>query len=109
MTHVETAAELAVHNALHAQAAITARAMIKMTAAAYRLEPRYLDFIAEGLSDLSPRDLITGLKQMNAVAIMRGKRRFGFGGEVPVFNFRGAMLYARYLRAKRHKNRRRAG
>jgi hypothetical protein len=90
--------------AIEATAAITARAMIKMTAAAYRLEPRYLDFIAEGLSDLSPRDLITGLKQMNAVAIMRGQRWVGFGGEVGAFNFRGACLYARYARAKQHQD-----
>jgi hypothetical protein len=96
-------ATAAVHAALEAQARKTARAMIKERARAYALRPRELDAIAEGLFKLFPCDLVTSLSQINAVALIRGTRWFGFGGEVPAINLRGAMLYARYSRAKAHQ------
>jgi hypothetical protein len=92
-------ATAAVHAALEAQARKTARTMIKMRARAYALRPRELDAIAEGLFNLFPSDLVTSLSQISAVAFMRGSRSFGFGGEVPAINLRGAALYARFARA----------
>jgi len=94
----ESPAMLCAHAALEAEASATARAVIKMRARAYALLPRDLDTIAEGLFNLSPRDLVTALRQINAVTFMRSNTRFG--SEVLHINLRGAMLYARYLRAK---------
>lgn len=86
--------------AIEAEARATGRAVIKMRARAYALRPRDLDAIADGLFNLCPRDLVAALRQINAVGVMRGRRWFGFGGEVQAINLRGAMLYARYARAK---------
>ena len=86
--------------ALEAEANATARAVVKMRARAFALKPRDLDAIAKGMFNLSPRDLVTSLRQIGAVMKMR---RGGFGGEVLVVNLRGAMLYARYSRAKAHQ------
>jgi hypothetical protein len=85
---------------LKAQAARTVRRVVKDRARAYALRPRDLEAIGDGMISLSPRDLVTVLSQLNAVATMRGSRWFGFGGEVQALNLCGARLYARYSRAK---------
>jgi hypothetical protein len=89
--------------ALAAQAASTARDTIKVRARVYALKPRQLEAIAEGMSRLPPRALVTALQQIDAIAKMRGTRWFGQGGEIPAINFRGAMWYARHSRAKQRQ------
>ena len=69
-------------------------------ARAYEQWPRDLDAIALGLFGLSPRNLVVGLSLLRGVSHATKARWFGFGGEVPAFNLRAAMLYARYSRAK---------
>ena len=79
---------------LKAQAARTVRRVIKDRARAYALRPRDLEALADGLIDLSPRDLTTALSLIGAVYKMRG---------LAAINLPGALLYARYLRAKARK------
>jgi hypothetical protein len=87
----------AAHAAIKAEARATARAAIKMRARAYALRPRDLDAVAYGLFNLRPNDLVRSLKTLFGIQPIR---RAGIGGEVPAINLRGAMLYARYYRAK---------
>jgi hypothetical protein len=86
-------------DAVRAQAARTARRVIKERARAYALRPRDLDAI-------SPASLVRAITQ---VGDPEWRRWFGFGGEIPALNLRGAMLYARYARAKAHQIARRTG
>jgi hypothetical protein len=74
------------------------RLLIKRHARAYARQPRQLETIAAGLFNLSPRDLVTALRQINAIYLMRAR-----GFLDPPLNFRGAYLYARYARAKQHQ------
>lgn len=91
----------AVHAAIIAQAGRTSRAMIKQRARAYTLRPRELDSLEDGLSSLCPRVLVWTLAiASTAMSALPPRRHFGFGGEVPAICLRGAMLYARFARAK---------
>jgi hypothetical protein len=81
------------------------RAEIKAAAHHYALAPSYLDTIIAGLSQLSPRRAVGCLE---AYRNPPAWRHFGFGGEYPAINLRGALLYARYARAKAHQIARRA-
>jgi hypothetical protein len=95
--------------ALQAQAARTARALIKDRARAYALSPRELDAISPDLSSWRPWLLVERLKflmippSVPPSVLPHHYRHFGFGGEVPAINLRGAMLYSRYARAKAHQ------
>jgi hypothetical protein len=91
----------AAYAALEAQAALTIRRVVKDRARAYALRPRDLDAIAEGLSELSPWRLVQRLT--NPLWVPGAYRWLGFGGEVQAINLRGAMLYARYSRAKKRQ------
>lgn len=97
----------AAYAALATQARKTAVREIKWRARAYALRPRELDAIAEDLSGLPPKHLVTALAYI-ARNPMNRVRHFGFGGEIPAINLRGAMLCARYSRAKAHRIARRA-
>jgi hypothetical protein len=92
----------AVHAAIEAEARATARAMIKNRARAYALRPRELDAIIGGISKDTPRNLVAILSVIIGVTKIR-HRHFGFGGEIPAINLRGALLYARCSRAKAHQ------
>lgn len=84
---------------LEAQAIRTARAVIKGRARAYALKPRDLDAIAQGLFNLSPRDLVVCLGRLIGIMrISKQPRWAGFGGEIQAINLRGAMIYARWSR-----------
>ena len=92
--------------ALAAQAQRTARREIKDRARAYALRPRELDAIMPKLSGVrSPHVLVIVLEGIHRPPDWRF---FGFGGEVPALNVRGALLYARYARAKARQLARRA-
>jgi hypothetical protein len=95
----------AAYAALAAQAARTARRAIKDCARAYARAPQYLDAIVSGLSMVSPRRAVECLELLHRPPAWRF---FGFGGEHPALNVRGALLYARYARAKARHNARRA-
>jgi hypothetical protein len=82
---------------LEAQARKSTRAEIKHRARHYALAPAFLDTIISGLSGLSPRRVVECLE---AYLDPPNWRHFGFGGEHPALSFRGALLYARYARAK---------
>ena len=90
----ESPARAAASDALQAQATRTARREIEASAKMYASNPRYLDTVAQGLSNLSPEDLVSALNQIDAIALMRGRRWAGCGGEIPSFNLEGAKLYA---------------
>jgi hypothetical protein len=92
--------------AFRAQAKRTVHSYIKDRAREYALRPRDLDAIAGGLSRLSPKNLIISLWPWPVQPMPM--RYFGFGGEVQALNLRGAMLFARYARAKAHQIARRA-
>jgi hypothetical protein len=94
-------ARAAVSADMKAQVAITVRALIKDIARDYSRDPRSLDTIAHGLSDFPPKHLVTALAYL--IRTQAARRHMGFGGEVPAINLRGAMLYARYSRAKAHQ------
>jgi hypothetical protein len=96
----------AAHAAVKAEADATARAVIKIRARLYALHPSELDAVEIGLSSFTPRQLVDRLRQIERDPTLR--RWYGFGGEIPAINLRGAMLYARYLRAKAHQVARRA-
>jgi hypothetical protein len=95
----------AAYAALRAQAARTGHRVIKDCARAYARKPRELDAIRPGLFLLPPRRLVEAL---DVISFPPDWRWFGFGGEVPALNLRGAMLYSRYARAKARQNARRA-
>jgi hypothetical protein len=95
----DTPVMLRVHAALEAETRATARAVIKMRARAYVLRPGDLDALCKGFCGLWPGSLVDVLKHMKA----HPQRYFGFGGEVLAINLRGAMLYARYSRAKKRQ------
>jgi hypothetical protein len=103
MTH--SPAREAAYAALRAQAVRSARDTIKDLVHEYALHPRYLDAIRVGLSDLTPGQLVRALEH---ICRPPDWRWFGFGGEIPALNLRGAMLYARFARAKAHQLARRA-
>jgi hypothetical protein len=96
----------AAYAALREQAKRSARREIKDCARAYALRPRHLDAIAKGLSGCTPLALVFELAERLIAPLPN--RYFGFGGEHPAINLRGAMLYARYARAKARQLARRA-
>lgn len=91
--------------ALAVQAKCTARREIKSLAMVYARHPSFMDAIIAGLSQLSPRRAVECLDLLYRPPAWRF---FGFGGEHPALNLRGAMLYARYARAKARQNARSA-
>jgi hypothetical protein len=94
---IASPARAAIYAELREQAKRSARREIKYLAHEYALHPRYLDAIRVGLSDLSPRQLVWAMQR---ICFPPDWRFFGFGGELPALNLRGAMLYSRYARAK---------
>lgn len=80
---------------IEAQAKRAVRLAVKDRARAYAMHPRDLDALCIGFSALYPKQLVNALSEKEWVT---GYRWFGFGGEVPVINLRGAMLYARWSR-----------
>ena len=98
----DTPVMLRVHAAIEAEAIATARAVVKYRARMYALQPRQLDTITDDLSSLPPRILVASLS-----VIKMYPHRLD-GAEVSSTNLRGAMLYARYLRAKERQIARRA-
>ena len=96
-----TPAMNAAHAAIEAWARRTAIRAIKYRAHLYALHPRELDAIADGLSGVTPRELVASLRSISLLIWADlCPKRIGFGAEVPAINLRGASLYARYLRAK---------
>jgi hypothetical protein len=95
----------AAYAALRAQATRTALCAIKDCARMYALRPRDLDGIFPRLSERSPRNLAQVLETFCRPPDWRF---FGVGGEIPALNLRGALLYARYARAKARQIARRA-
>jgi hypothetical protein len=91
---------LRVHAAIEAEARATAAAAIKMRAHLYALHPNELNAIVAGLSYLPPQRMVQHLVNTRR---FRSERWFGTGGQIPAIAIRGAMLYARYLRAKAHQ------
>lgn len=91
--------------ALEAQARKSVRAEIKAAAHHYALAPHYLDTIIAGLAQLSPRRAVECLEALQNPPDWRW---VGFGGEHPAINMHGAILYARYARAKARQVARRA-
>ena len=95
----------AAYAALATQARKTAVREIKWRARVYALRPRELDAICEGLFSASPKKLVGFLATITRYST---NRNFGFGGEIPAINLRGAMVYARWSRAIYSRNTRRA-
>lgn len=93
------------HTAIAAQARKTARAMIKDSARGYALRPHELDTIIDALSTVHPIIAIGALKGLR---VYQARYNMSFGGEVQAINLRGAMLYARYSRAKANQVARRS-
>jgi hypothetical protein len=102
---IPSTAREAAYAALRTQAQRTARREIKDRARAYALRPRELDAIVSNLSAHQPKQMVQVLE---SIRFPSNWRWFGFGGEIPAINMRGAMLYARYARAKHRKLARRA-
>jgi hypothetical protein len=94
---IHSSAREAASAALREQAQRTARREIKACAQAYALKPRDLEAIMPGLACLSLQRTVEFLQMIHRPPDWRF---FGFGGEVPALNIRGAMLYARHARAK---------
>lgn len=94
----------AAYAALREQAARTARREIKDCARRYKRTPQYLDAIVSGLSQLSEHRAVECLELLHRPPAWRF---FGFGGEHPAINAQGALLYARYARAKARQSARR--
>jgi hypothetical protein len=105
MTALPSPARDAAYAALRAQAVRTAWCAIKDRARAYALRPRDLEAIMAGLACLTPRRAV---EYLEAIHRPPDWRWFGFGGEAPAINLRGAMLYCRYARAKARQLARRA-
>ncbi|MCI0466583.1 MAG: hypothetical protein L0Y57_06200 [Beijerinckiaceae bacterium] len=82
---------------------------IKAVARRYALCPSLLDGICANLSLLSPAATVEATKAALGDQCALPHRWLGLGVEVQFLNLRGAMLYARYLRAKNRqiRNRRR--
>lgn len=83
--------------ALEAQAAKTAARMIERRASQYALEPWRLDIIEPGLSKLTPRQLRYRIAGLIGEEVSTPRVGRGLGGEVPLANLKGAMLYAERL------------
>jgi hypothetical protein len=97
MTARPSLARDAAYAALRAQAQRSARREIKSRAQYYAKYPSMLDTIIAGVSGLSPRRIVESLELLFRPPAWRF---FGFGGEIPALNLHGAMLYARFARAK---------
>jgi hypothetical protein len=93
-----------------AQAAHTARTIIKSRARTFALIPALLENIEPKLSILTPRQMAARAAQLFREEIT-APRWIGFGGDGPVMNLKTAAWYARYLRANEAagKRRRRSG
>lgn len=87
----------AAYDAIEAQAALTARALIEASASNFALHPTLLDNIEPGLSGLSPRRMAARIAKLLADELAAPRRYMGFGGEVPLVNLKGAALYAEVL------------
>ena len=89
--------------ALEEQAKTTARTIINERARTYRDAPWKLESIAYGLVALRPADLVKSLRRILGIMCMSSRRYAGLGGDSSAINLSGALLYARYRRAKAHK------
>lgn len=83
-------------HAMEERARIGVTVIIKRAARDFIRHPAALNAVAGGLQFLSPSGMITRLRQ----AAPQRQRWTGFGGEVPVINYRAAMLCARLQRAR---------
>jgi hypothetical protein len=84
---------------IEAQARRSALAIIKRRARAYAVRPFELEALGSGISKLSPNDLVRCLNRLWGIARITGKP-LRYGPDIPLTNFRAAMLYARLLRMK---------
>ncbi|MGI8567766.1 MAG: hypothetical protein ACR2KT_01085 [Methylocella sp.] len=90
-----------------AQAAHTARTIIKSRARTFALIPALLENIEPKLSILTPRQMAARAAKLFREEIA-APRWIGFGGaDGPVMNLKAAAWYARYLRAKEAAGKRR--
>jgi hypothetical protein len=87
-----------VEAALRTQATRTAVDLIKDRARAYAKRPMTLESVVPGLSAAAPETKIAVAKHLIAAERNAPRRRFGFGGEVPILNAKAVLLSARSLR-----------
>src|SRR3974390_1748462 len=89
---------------VHAEAALRAQAhrtvilLIKNRARAYAKRPKALERLSPGLAAAAPDTMMAVAKHLIEREIQAPRRWFGFGGEVPVLNAKGLLLYARARR-----------
>ena len=101
---MKTETERRILATIEARARAVAIDNVKRRARYYALYPSNLESIVPGLSFLRPRGIVNRLRIIAIESPV--ERYFGFGGEVPAINRKGAMLYARWSRLVAYKARR---
>lgn len=91
---VETSAEAAAYKAIEAAAKQTFEYAVRAKAHQFSQAPALLDGISQGLSRKSPKKMRDAVIGFIDEEIMNPHRYFGFGGEIPLVNLHGALLYA---------------
>ena len=79
------------------QANIAVARITKARVDAFKANPRQLDVIAAGLSELSAKDLSAKLDQLFNDDLNSPRRYFARGGEVSAINIAAARIYAEEL------------
>ena len=79
------------------QANIAVARITKARVDAFKANPRQLDVIAAGLSELSAKDLSAKLDQLFNDELNSPRRYFARGGEVSAINIAAARIYAEEL------------